>query len=682
MPPDPDPPQVGAVLAAAVDGLGGEHRPGQQQMAAAVAAAMTEGPHLLVQAGTGTGKSLAYLVPALVHALATGHPVVVATATIALQRQVVERDLPRLVESVSGLLPRTPRVTLLKGRRHYLCRHRLAGGIVEDPADALFAGPDGDTLGTSAGAGVSNLGREVARVRQWAPRTATGDRDELVPGVSDRAWSQVSVSSRECLGTRCPMVEECFAEHARHRARAADVVVTNHALLAVDALESIPLLPDHDVVVVDEGHELVDRVTGAATKELTVPQAVRAAARARRYVPDDSAKALEQAAEMLEQALVDTPPGRIEPLADPLRAALGMVRDSARAVLSAMGSARDPDGTRAIARAGLDEVVQTAGEMAVGGAEVVLWLADEPRRGSVLRAAPLSVSGLLRSALFDQRTVVLTSATLTIGGTFEPLAAQLGLVQPGSVQPGSVQPGSTRSPAPGARWTGLDVGSPFDYPHQGILYVARHLPQPGRDGLSPAVLDELVELVQAAGGRTLGLFSSRRAALVAAEVLRERLDVPVLCQGDDQTATLVAEFAEEPHTCLLGTLSLWQGVDVPGPSCQLVVVDRIPFPRPDDPLASARASAASAAGRNGFLEVSAATAALRLAQGVGRLIRSTSDRGVVAVLDPRLATARYAGYLRDSLPPFWYTTDPAQARRSLRALDIDAVSPIRPGAAR
>jgi ATP-dependent DNA helicase DinG len=261
----------------------------------------------------------------------------------------------------------------------------------------------------------------------------------------------------------------------------------------------------------------------------------------------------------------------------------------------------------------------------------------------------------LRDALFGRRTVVLTSATLELGGSFDPVAREVGLTGDDEQD-----------------WLGIDVGSPFDYQRQGILYVARHLSPPGRDGTSTAALDELLALVEAAGGRTLGLFSSRRAAESAAEVLRDRLDLPVLCQGDDRTDALVRAFRADPRTCLVGTLSLWQGVDVPGDTCRLVVIDRIPFPRPDDPLMSARAHAVADAGGNGFMAVSAVHAALRLAQGSGRLIRTASDRGVVAVLDSRLATARYAGFLRSSLPPFWSTTDRDLTLEALRRLGAAA----------
>ncbi|MGH3259688.1 MAG: ATP-dependent DNA helicase, partial [Streptosporangiaceae bacterium] len=300
---------------------------------------------------------------------------------------------------------------------------------------------------------------------------------------------------------------------------------------------------------------------------------------------------------------------------------------------------------------------------------------DDSRRPPTLRVAPLEVGPVLRERLFRQHTVALTSATLALGGSFDPLAAQWGLAVPargGDPPEPPAHGGAARPPISPRGWTGLDVGSPFDHPRSGILYVARHLPPPGRDQLPEAYVTELEELIDAAGGRTLGLFSSMRAALQAADALRDRIKQPLLCQGDDVTAQLVRQFAEDEPTCLFGTLSLWQGVDVPGPSLQLVVIDRIPFPRPDDPLASARQRAVAARGGNGFMTVAAAQAALLLAQGAGRLLRTVTDRGVVAVLDPRLMTARYGGFLRTSLPPFWTTTDPALVRAALRRLGASA----------
>jgi ATP-dependent DNA helicase DinG len=658
-------PATADLLAAAVTAVGGTPRTGQQQMAEAVAGSLRTGEHLLVQAGTGTGKSLGYLVPAIAHALDTASPVVVSTATLALQAQVVDRDLPRVADALAPLLGRRPTWQLVKGRRNYLCRQKLAGGFPDDE-DTLFA-LDGTAGGeSSAGAGAaSRLGREVLRLREWADVTATGDRDELVPGVSERAWRQVSVSALECLGAqRCPMAAECHCEIARARSREVDVVVSNHAFVAIDAFEGLQMLPEHEVLVVDEGHELADRVTSVISDELTAAAVEGAARRARRAGCEDTSR-LEDAATVLAAALEQAPPGRVTGgLPQQLAAAVGAVRDAARPLATELkpDPTAGPDGARQVARAALSEVHEVAERLAGAGpaqAQDVVWVSRWRRPDGAERAglhvAPLSVAALLRQRLFAQRTVVMTSATLTPGGSFEAIAGTVGLA-------------GTEAPA----WRGLDVGSPFDYPRQAILYVARHLPAPGRDGTPPAVLDEIAALVEAAGGRTLGLFSSRRAAEVAAEAMRERLHLPVLCQGDDATPTLVREFARDPRTSLFGTLSLWQGVDVPGSSCQLVLIDRIPFPRPDDPLASARAEAVGAAGGNGFMAVSAAQAALLLAQGAGRLVRTSTDRGVVAVLDSRLATARYGGYLRTSLPPLWGTTDRDVVLASLRRIDAEA----------
>ncbi|MFJ8649688.1 ATP-dependent DNA helicase [Streptomyces sp. NPDC093546] len=648
-------PSLPDLLHAAVTAVGGVERPGQVTMAEAVAQAIDDGSHLLVQAGTGTGKSLGYLVPALAH----GDRVVVATATLALQRQLVERDLPRTVDALHPQLRRRPDFAMLKGRSNYLCLHRLHEGVPQDDEEGLF-----DAF--EAAAPTSKLGKDLLRLRDWSDETETGDRDDLTPGVSDRAWAQVSVSSRECLSaSKCAYGAECFAEAARERAKLADVVVTNHALLAIDAIEGAPVLPEHDVLIVDEAHELVSRVTGVATGELTPGQVNRAVRRAAKLVNEKVADQLQTAAEGFERLMELALPGRLEEIPEDLGYALMALRDAARAVISALGSTRDKsvqdeDAVRRQALASVETVHDVAERITQGSEYDVVWYERHDRFGASLRVAPLSVSGLLREKLFADRSVVLTSATLKLGGDFNGVGASLGLAPEGTE--GDDVP----------VWKGIDVGSPFDYPKQGILYVARHLATPGREGSRTDMLDELAELVEAAGGRTLGLFSSMRAAQAAAEELRGRLDKPILLQGEDTLGELIKNFAGDAETCLFGTLSLWQGVDVPGPNCQLVVMDRIPFPRPDDPLMSARQKAVEEAGGNGFMAVAATHAALLMAQGAGRLVRATGDRGVVAVLDPRLATARYGSYLRASLPDFWYTTDRNQVRRSLAAIDAAA----------
>lgn len=623
-------------------------------MAESVAAAIESREHLLVQAGTGTGKSLAYLVPAVLRAAATDVPVVVATATLALQAQLVDRDLPLLAKAAAPVLGRAPRSATLKGRANYACLHRVRDGVPDDDG-ALVA-----VTHVAPGA----LGLEVLRAREWAEEQAatggSGDRDRLDPGVNDRAWAQVSVSARECLGAqRCPYGTECFAERARASAAEADVVVTNHALLAINALEGVPVLPEHDVVVVDEAHELVSRVTGVATAELWPSVIERTGRRARPYVDEGDAAELEDAAEPLRRALAEVGPGRLDPpLPAALLAAIVGVRDAARAVQSGFRAtakqdrAPEAESGRRSALAMVDELFATSERLAAGDEHDVIWVEERERGGRVLKVAPLSVAGLLRERLFGDATVVATSATLELGGSFDPAARSFGLLGEG---------------APG--WRGINVGSPFDFGRQAILYVASHLPPPGRDGVRPEAVDTLIDLVSAAGGRTLGLFSSRRAAIEAAEEVRARLgDITVLCQGDDIVPTLVRKFAEDEKSCLFGTLSLWQGVDVPGDACQLVVIEKLPFPRPDDPLASARQRAVERAGGNGFMTVAATHAALLLAQGAGRLVRRASDRGVVAVLDPRLVRARYGSYLRASLPPMWFTTDHSVVVAALRRL--------------
>jgi ATP-dependent DNA helicase DinG len=636
------------LLATAVDALGGSRRSGQVAMAEAVAQAFDTGEHLAVQAGTGTGKSLAYLVPAIARAVETDCAVVVSTATIALQRQLVERDLPRLADSLEGSLPRRPRFAILKGRGNYLCLNKIHNGSAADPdgaesTEALFE----PTASTS-------LGRDVQRLTTWASTTGTGDRDELAPGVPDRSWSQVSVSARECLGVaRCPFGAECFAEKARAVAGHADIVVTNHALLAIDALSDAPVLPEHDLLVIDEAHELADRVTSVATQELSSTPLAVAARRIGRLVETELVDRLDSAATAFTSAIRDMAAGRIDHLDDGLATHLAALRDAANAARRAIPTATTDaraNGTRTEAIAALDEIAETCSRvlesfhLAIADRTDIVWITRDDNRGHVyLRVAPLSVAALLRGGLFSRATAVLTSATLTPGGSFDAVASEWGLTATDSDEP---------------RWRGIDVGSPFSHAKSGILYVARHLPPPGRDGAGSAEqLAEIAALIGAAGGRTLGLFSSMRAAVAAAEEMRERLDTPVLCQGDDATAALVQQFADEPETSLFGTLSLWQGVDVPGPSLSLVIIDRIPFPRPDDPLMAARQRAVSARGGNGFMAVAATHAALLLAQGSGRLLRRVDDRGVVAVLDSRMATARYGGYLRNSLPPYWLTTD-------------------------
>jgi len=643
-----------ANLAVVIEAMGGRSRPGQIAMAEAVEAAFTTGSHAVIQAGTGTGKSLAYLVPAARMARDKG-PVVIATATLALQRQLIERELPRLASIDPDLT-----WAVLKGRQNYLCRQRM--GEADGQESLLSIDTGSQQRGT--------LEEQAVLVHEWAHHTHTGDRDDLDAEIDSRVWRAVSVSAAECIGeSRCPFGDECFSGLARARAMEADIVVTNHAMLAIDAIEGVPVLPERSALIIDEAHELVDRVTSAVTGELSVAVLERLAGDAARLSDDEGslADAVDDFAIALQE-LADSSPqqtARVTSWWQPMVLALTRVRDATRALVSSLSSAlsdrRESESAEAGAlqrvRAAAEEVFAVAGRLLALSSADVVWWSTEGGRGPVVRIAPLSVGDALAESLFPAQPVVLTSATIKAGGSFEPVLASLGL------------PEDT---------TCVDVGAGFDYARQGILYVARHVPAPDREGASMEALDELATLVEAAGGRSLALFSSWNGVERAADYLRVRLAPavddgtvgPILVQRKGESVgPLVQRFAEEPASVLVGTVALWQGIDVPGKSLVLVTIDRIPFPRPDDPIVSARQAAVDAAGGSGFRQVALARAALLLAQGAGRLIRSESDRGVVAVLDPRMATSGYGSALRASLPPLWFTTDGAVVRDALARLN-------------
>ena len=676
---------IDAALDAVVAELGGERRDGQRDMARAVDHAMETGEHLLVQAGTGTGKSVAYLVPAILRAMATNQTIVVSTATLALQRQLVGRDLPRIARALAPILGREPTFAVAKGRHNYVCKARLNADFEtpDDDAAALFAAP------------TTQLGKEAKRVRTWAFLTETGEREELEPAADPRIWRGISVSGTECIGaSKCPYGDECFAEQARAMASDVDIVVTNHAMLVIHALEGVPLLPDHRIVIIDEGHELADRVTAQATAELSVGAVERAANRCRRIIEADIVGLLEDAADGLSLLFTEIAkpyPQRVVREVENdfllgqsvLVPSLSAIRDAANNALVALAAIAKSDAdappdvqaNRLAARVAVTEIFDVSGRLLSLKDHDVAWLERSEGRQPSLHIAPLTVSGLLAENLFGENTVIVTSATLTLGGSFEAIAQSLGLFpEPRAFNPDAFdddpdyEPSQTATPT----WTSLDVGTPFDPSRQGMLYIAGHLNAPGRDGTSPEQLTELRDLVVASGGRALALFSSWRGVDLAEQELRPALmdlGIELLVQRRGMPVSdLVKRFAEDETSVLLGTLSLWQGVDVPGEACSLVVIDRIPFPRPDDPLMAARQSRVDAAGGSGFMSVAVPRAALLLAQGSGRLIRTQADRGVVAVLDSRLANARYSGFLRKSMPPFYTTTDKDAVVASLQRL--------------
>jgi len=660
--------QVRSALDAAVTAIGGSAREGQIEMAEAVANALTDRHHLMVQAGTGTGKSLAYLVPALVH----GRKVLVATATLALQRQLVERDLPAVVPALEKALGRDITYAIYKGVGNYLCLQKM---------NSAEADPDGELL-----LEIGTLEKDAKRLRAWAETPGvSGDRDDA-PDVDRRVWYANSVSGRECIGKDdCAYGSQCFAVNAKAKAQTADVVVTNHTLLAIEIVDSHAILPERDAVILDEAHEFMDRTTQAVTEELTAARVERAAKMAKKYLPGKASDAFAKAADNFAEALTDfagdvridpTKAGRLPELPAQLESPIRKVKETSSAVvalINADSDVVDPDSLaeRARVKGATNEVLQTATKMLKPSGHQVMWF--DPTY-STMYLAPLSVSQVLRANLLTDTPVIATSATLSVGKSFDSIAQSIGFVVGGSdgedsedeFEAGEIDPANVQM---------LDVGSPFDFAKQGALYLPKHIPEPGRDGPSKEALTELAELIDAAGGRTLALFSSWRGVEMADEYLRKvlaELEIPIITQKrGDSVGTLVERFAKDPKSILLGTISLWQGIDVPGPSCTLVAIDRIPFPRPDEPVMSARAAEADAAGGSGFMQVSLPRAALLLAQGTGRLIRSIDDRGVVAILDSRIVTKRYGSVLLNSMPPFWRTSDGAVIRDSLKRLNKD-----------
>ncbi len=661
---------------------GGEHRPEQQEMCRAVAEAVVTGTHLVVQAGTGTGKSLAYAVPAAL----SGKKVVVATATKALQDQLADKDLP-LVEAAVGLdVPLDHAV--LKGRSNYICRQRVAevgsGGVAiqpelgdrggegppegpEGPEGLEGPGGEGTDRSGAGGAGTppEGLVEEVRRLVAWSQRSDSGDRADLSFEPSDRAWNMLSVGPRECPGAfNCPSGNTCFTEAARDRAAAADIVVVNTHLYGAHLASGRAVLPEHDVVVFDEAHELEEVMTSSLGVEVTPGRIRTIVTGARSLVEQRDAPlfdSLVSVGDELGTILADLVGTRVllgggssdEELAELVLRAADLARRTTDALrrggmqqsLLSGGGATVEDADRANRKT---RAISAATHLAedlqriVGRTDSEVAWVDGARRSPRLRLSPIDVGPALSGLLWGEVTAVLTSATIP-----PRLADRVGLA--------------------GFDTEELDVGSPFDYRSHALLYVARHLPDRRAAQAEEALHEELALLIQAAGGRTLALFTSRRATEAAAEALAPELPYALLLQGDLPKGRLLEEFAADETSCLFATMGFWQGVDIPGRALSLVTLDRLPFPRPDDPLLQARRERA---GTNAFSLVDLPRAATLLAQGSGRLIRTADDRGVVAVLDPRLATASYRGVLLSTLPPMRRTVDRGEVESFLRrALD-------------
>ena len=594
-----------------------EARPGQQRMADLVATAIAERRHLVVQAGTGTGKTLAYLVPAI----ESGSRVVVATATKALQDQLAGKDLPFLDDALDASFE----WAVLKGRSNYVCLQRLR---------EMHGGAEGqlELEGMAA-----STREEIARIARWVATTETGDAAELEWSPTDAAWRSVSVGSDECPGAdRCPLGDPCFAELARRRAQAADVIVVNSHLYGLHVGSGGVILPEHDIVVFDEAHVLEDVMSDTVGVQLAPGRFVAMAGTLRRIIDDPALIAsVVDLADVLREAIGPHAGQRLAvPYPDDVQEALAEARMRLDRVSSALAAIQTPveDAKQRKLRAQIItgrtiEHLDLALQAHEGYVDYVSGRPEQPR----LEIAPLDVGPVLREGVWNDKVAVLTSATIPLS-----LPTRLGL--------------------PAARTDIADVGSPFDYDAQGLLYCAMHMPDPRADGYREAVHDELVALIGAAGGRTLALFTSYKAMDLAAAAVRERVDVPILTQRDLPKPALVARFAADEATCVFATAGFFQGIDVPGRTLSLVVVDRLPFPRPDDPLLSARREAV---GPTAFNEIDVPRAAMLLAQAAGRLIRTSTDRGVVAVLDRRLGTARYRWDIVRALPPMRRTRDRA-----------------------
>lgn len=605
---------------------GGEARAGQREMAVSVAEAIKKDGHVVVQAGTGTGKSLAYLVPVV----AAQRQTIVATATKALQDQLATKDLPFLVEQTDGAVD----FAVLKGRSNYLCLQRL-DEAEDSSAGTLEINVDDDPLDPAT----------ITRLREFAATSPTGDRAEL-SDIDDRTWRLVSVGRDECPGaSRCPRGDDCLAERARRQAAAADILIVNLHLYALDVMNP-GILPDHELVIIDEAHQLEDIMAEAASRQLSPARVITTARTAAAILSEatftqaaeDTAVAIHTALEgQIGERLLEGPTEEIGRAMDATRSAADKILNALRAI---------PDNAPADAKAKAIRARQVAtgliddlDAMRWPIDSEVLWV-DGPPSNPTLRSTPIAVDGILATELWEKRAGILTSATLP-----KNTAARLGL------------PEAT---------TTLDVGSPFDYEQNALLYCPVDLPDPRAADHKDAQLAQIESLIIAAGGRTLGLFTSLAAMRDAAERLGPRLPWPVLVQGEGSKGALLDQFVAEPETSLFATMSFWQGVDAPGATCSLVIIDRLPFPRPNDPVLQARRDRA---GKSAFRTIDLPRAATLLAQGAGRLIRSTTDRGVVAVLDPRLATARsYRWELVKALPPMRRTRELTEAEAFLREL--------------
>ena len=617
---------------------GGEARSGQRSMARSVAETIEYGGHLIVQAGTGTGKTLAYLVAAAL----SGRKTVVATYTKALQDQMVGSDLPMVDHHIRSATDQNFSFAEVKGWSNYLCLERIDEVRTSRRQERL------DGMVESA------PGEEVDRIMAWAESTSTGDQADLDFTPAPSTWNALSVSPDECLGTSdCPFASSCFPLMARRRAAEADISVANHALYAIDLAIGGSILGDHDLVVLDEAHQVEESFTQAFGFQLTGGRLRWLTNLAQRILGrDERVERVRELGDRLMSAMRDHGAARVHTgEAAGLTEILGLAEARVEALLAPVAGATEAEEElsrrrKRLLKAGrsLLEDIQTARLHLAGPTPLdqVAWIEIEDNRQPALRVVPVDVAPLLEETLWARRTAVLTSATIPMN-----IVDRLGLT--------------------GSDPRIEDFPSPFDYEQQTLLYCANQLASPitDHDAWMAGALDELEALMIAAGGRTLALFTSNDALSRAREHLRSRLDLPILVQGEKPPKMLLEEFAAEDESCLLATRKFWHGVDVPGPSLTLVAINRLPFPSPNEYLIKTWSELADPMG---WWKVELPISATRLAQAAGRLVRKADDQGVVAVLDPRLAEGSYRRELLNALPPMAKTTDREEVERFLLRL--------------
>lgn len=605
-----------------------EERPGQDEMAIAIARAIETRRHLVVQAGTGTGKTLGYLVPVIL----SGKRAVVATYTKALQDQLAMHDLPILADALAEILPIPLSWAILKGRQNYICLQRVneINSSKQDRLELNNSTPD--------------VNEEIVKLREWSNETESGDSGELSWTPSDTAWRKVSVGSDECPGAnRCPFGEQCFAERARQKATQADITVVNTFLYGLHVASGGSLLPEHDVVIFDEAHQLEDVISSTIGIEISPSRVAIVDAAIRNIVRDDvlSTRFSDSAIELRNSLAKFLEKQVVQPIPDEIRGALVNIRlhiDAALSALRAIASDDESTKQRKLRAQGLCARLAESIDFSLGALTGhVVYVSGSNDRPN-LQIAPLEVGPTLYDGVWSLRTAILTSATVPLS-----LPQRIGL--------------------PEDNFDVVDVGSPFDYEKNSLLYCAKHLPDPNSPARDAAVHDEIAELITAAGGRTLALFTTYRAMHAAANAMSDRLPYHIWRQDDLPKMALLREFAAVESACLFATAGFFQGVDVPGRTLSLVIIDKLPFPRPDDPLLMARRELF---GMGAFTEIDLPRAATQLAQAAGRLIRSQSDKGVVAILDPRLATKGYGKKIVATLPPMTRTIVRAEVEDFLR----------------